>query len=49
MRHYRTKRQKAENKVQPTTALPKHANAIGLDISRAGLHISVPMSRPPAT
>jgi len=40
---YRTKRQKAEDKVQPVTALPKHADAIALDISRAGFHISIPM------
>ncbi len=49
MKHYRTKRQRAEDKVQPMTALPKYADATGLDISRTGFHLSIPASGPPAT
>jgi len=49
MKHYRTKRQKAEDKVQPMTALPEHADTIGLDISRTGFHLSIPAPEPPAT
>ena len=49
-KRYRTKQQKAQDKVQPMTALPQHADAIGLDVGRAGFHISIPTpGMPPAT
>ena len=50
MKYYRTKREKAQDRALPMTTLPDKADAIGLDVGKAGFHISIPMhGMPPAT